>query len=63
MKSLQAFFQYAYLFVGIFFGYNVYKEYQSTGAINWAFVLLAITAIGMFFFKRHFRKKFENRNQ
>ncbi len=61
MKSLQAFFQYAYLFVGVFFGYTVYKEYQETGVVNWAFILLVIAAIGMFFFKRHFRKKFENR--
>ncbi|WP_010177236.1 hypothetical protein [Aquimarina agarilytica] len=61
MKALQAFFQYAYLFVGVFFGYTVFKEYQATGNINWAFILLMVAAIGMFFFKRHFRKKFQNR--
>ncbi|RKE98386.1 hypothetical protein [Ichthyenterobacterium magnum] len=62
MKLLQ-FFQYAYLFFAVLF---IYDGITALGdGTNRAYVsfLLAALAIFMFFFRKRFRKKIEDRNK
>ena len=62
MKVLYSFFQYAYLGIGAFFAYSAYTEYVSGGSRVWLYALMALAAVGMFFFKRYMGKKIQ-RNQ
>ncbi|MCF7567597.1 hypothetical protein L3X37_04360 [Sabulilitoribacter arenilitoris] len=56
------FFQYAYLVFGILFLYDALSKYINNGEIAYASILLVALAIFMFFFRRKFTKKFEDRN-
>ena len=61
MKLLQ-FFQYIYLFFAVLFIYDGFSnlgEDVSRAIISFVFAALAIF---MFFFRKRFRKKFDNRN-
>nr|WP_321232005.1 hypothetical protein [uncultured Psychroserpens sp.] len=62
MKLLQ-FFQYIYLFFAVLFIYDAVSNIgvdSSRVIISFVFAALAIF---MFFFRKKFRKKFENRNK
>ena len=59
MNTIQAIFQYAYLFIAVFFGYTAYKEYAMGSSRYWIFILLALAATGMFFFKKYIRDKYK----
>nr|WP_248723970.1 hypothetical protein [Seonamhaeicola sp. ML3] len=61
MKYLSIF-QYAYLIFAGLFLYNVWETYNKTGAVNYPYLLLAGLAVFMFFFRRRFRQKFQDRN-
>lgn len=56
------FFQYAYLIFALLFLYDAYADYNADGVIPYAKLLLGVLAIFMFFFKRKFGKKFDDRN-
>lgn len=56
-------FLYAYLAFAILFIYDAISKYFATGEIAYPSIFLAATAIFMFFFRRKFRKKYENRNK
>ncbi|GGG40719.1 hypothetical protein [Bizionia arctica] len=55
------FFQYAYLFFAVIFIYDAVDEYMETGVIAYTSLLLAAAAVFMFFFRKRFNKKFENK--
>lgn len=55
------FFQYAYLIFAILFVYDAIQKWYSEGIIAYMSILLAATAVFMFFFRRKFNKKFENK--
>jgi hypothetical protein len=55
------FFQYAYLIFAILFVYDAIQKWFSEGIIAYMSILLAATAIFMFFFRRKFNKKFDNK--
>ena len=57
------FFQYAYLIFALLFIYDATSTYMNTGVINYPHILLAALAIFIFFFRKRFNKKFENRNR
>lgn len=57
MKKLQNIFQYVYLGFAAFFLYSAYMEYKNDGTKTILFILIALAAVGMFFFKRHMLKK------
>ncbi|MBC3757134.1 hypothetical protein H7U19_01875 [Hyunsoonleella sp. SJ7] len=57
------FFQYAYLIFAILFFYDAISKYSNNGEIAYASILLGATAIFMFFFRRRFNKKFDNKDQ
>jgi hypothetical protein len=57
------FFQYAYLFFAVIFIYDAVSKYMVSGdlADTYISLLLAGAAIFMFFFRKKFNKKFENK--
>ncbi|HLV70667.1 MAG TPA: hypothetical protein VKY34_08150 [Xanthomarina sp.] len=59
--KLFKFFQYAYLFFAVIFIYDAVSKYMETGTVEYTSLLLAAAAIFMFFFRKRFNKKFENK--
>ncbi|WP_159022571.1 hypothetical protein [Formosa sp. L2A11] len=55
-------FQYAYLIFAVVFLYDVISKYMATATINYASLLLCAAAIFMFFFRKRFNKKFDNKD-
>ncbi|WP_267155268.1 hypothetical protein [Xanthomarina sp. F2636L] len=60
--KLFKFFQYAYLVFSIVFFYNVVSVYMKEGTLDIASLLLAAAALFMFFFRKRFNKKIENKD-
>ena len=56
------FFQYAYLVFAALFLYDAFAKWSNTGEPAYGSKILGVLAVFMFFFKRKFSKKFENRN-
>ncbi|EMQ95563.1 MULTISPECIES: hypothetical protein [Xanthomarina] len=61
--KLFKFFQYAYLFFAVIFIYDAVSKYMETGQVEYTSLLLAAAAIFMFFFRKRFNKKFENKDR
>lgn len=57
------FIQYICLIFAGFFFYDAFKKYSEGRPFNDVLlsIIIAIVAIGMFFFRRHFQNKFQNR--
>jgi len=57
------FIQYIYLVFAGFFVYDAYKKHQEGKELNDILlsVVIAIVAIGMFFFRRHFHNKYQKK--
>jgi mannose/fructose/N-acetylgalactosamine-specific phosphotransferase system component IIC len=56
--------QYAYLLAGFIFAFDAYQKYQD-GDTNKAYISIGFAAVGvfMFFFRRNFGRKFQERNK
>ncbi|WP_373518965.1 hypothetical protein [Pricia sp.] len=54
-----------YLYLGVFFFslYRIYTDWNLDRQNAYLFVFFAIVSIGMFFFRRNYRKKFEQRKR
>jgi hypothetical protein len=61
MNKIWKFFEYGYLLIAIVFAFETFLNLGSDKV--YFFGLFSIIALGMFFFRRHFRKKFESRNK
>nr|WP_033960050.1 hypothetical protein [Psychroserpens jangbogonensis] len=61
MKILQ-FFQYIYLFFGVLFIYDGFVSWNDGTNRSYISFVFAALAIFMFFFRKRFRKKFDDRN-
>ena len=57
------FFQYAYLIFAVLFIYDAINKYVNEGVVAYTSLLLAATAVFMFFFRRRFAKKMANKDQ
>lgn len=57
------FFQYAYLVFAVLFAYVAIEKYLESKTIDYISILLAATAVFMFFFRQKFNKRFENKDQ
>ena len=57
------FFQYAYLIFAALFIYDAAEKYFNQGIVAYTSLLLGATAVFMFFFRRKFAKKFDNKDQ
>lgn len=53
--------QYVYLAFGLFFFFDAYSKY-SNGENPYLSLIIGVVAIGMFFFRRNFQNKQQNRN-
>ncbi|MHA7942955.1 hypothetical protein ACJOV8_007770 [Formosa sp. 3Alg 14/1] len=62
MNKSFKFFQYAYLIFAVVFLYQVVNKYMITGVVDYGSLLLAGAAIFMFFFRKRFNKKFDNKD-
>ena len=61
--KLQKFFQYAYLFFAVLFIYEAIVNWNSDRNRAYMMLLIAALAAFMFFFRKRFAKKMEERNK
>ncbi|MBT0607427.1 hypothetical protein [Aequorivita echinoideorum] len=62
-NKLYRLFEYAYIIIAIFFAYQAVVNWTTEPNRAYLFLFFVIVAIFMFFFKRNFRKKMEERNK
>ena len=62
MKILQ-FFQYAYLIIAVLFFYKGISEWSEDRNRAYMSLFFSALAVFMFFFRKRFRKKFQDRNK
>lgn len=62
MKLLK-FFQYAYLFFAVLFLYDGISNWNDGTNRSYISFLFAALAVFMYFFRKKFRKKFDDKNQ
>jgi len=57
------FIQYIYLVFAAFFVYDAFRKHQEGKELNDILlsVAIAVVAVGMFFFRRHFHNKYQNK--
>lgn len=55
--------EYLYLVVAIFSIYRIVTDWNVNREGTYLFMLFAVVSIGMFFFRRNYRKKFEQRKK
>ncbi|MCK0114540.1 hypothetical protein [Gelidibacter sp. F63206] len=60
MKTIHKVIQYAYLFIAIFFIYEAIRLWNVENGKAIMLLVFALMAVGMYFFKKHFRKKMNN---
>lgn len=60
MKLLK-FFQYVYLVFAVLLSFEAYANWSSNRQRAYLYIVLAILAVFMFFFRAKFRRKFEDR--
>ena len=56
-------FEYFYLIIAIFFSYEAISNWNEDRTRAYLFLFFVAMAIFMFFFRRKFRKKMEERNE
>ncbi|TKS57700.1 hypothetical protein FCN74_03070 [Mesohalobacter halotolerans] len=62
MVKFFKYFQYAYLVFAILFLVEAFLVWQESYQRGLLFIFLAIVAIFMFFFKRHFKNKYKDKS-
>ncbi|BAO76141.1 hypothetical protein [Winogradskyella sp. PG-2] len=63
MKQLLGLFQYVYLIFAALFLWDAISNWSIERSRSYMSLLFVALAIFMFFFRKRFRKKFEDRNQ
>ncbi|MCC4213510.1 hypothetical protein [Leeuwenhoekiella parthenopeia] len=63
MSKYFKYFEYAYLFFAALFLYEAARTWTEEPSKAYFFLFFVVVAVGMYFFKRRFRKKYEQRNQ
>ncbi len=53
--------EYLYVAVAVFSLYRVYTDWNIDRQGSYMFIFFAVVSLGMFFFRRNYRKKFEQR--
>ncbi len=56
-------FEYGYIAMALFSIYLVLTNWNENRERSYMFIIFAVVAIGMYFFKRWFRKNMENRSK
>ena len=60
MQTVQKVIQYLYLFIAVFFIYESVRWWNEDNGKAIMLLVFALLAVGMYFFKKHFRKKMNN---
>ncbi|PIF01016.1 MAG: hypothetical protein CR994_02920 [Maribacter sp.] len=55
--------EYLYLAVAIFSIYRIFTDWDVNRENTYLFIFFAVVSIGMFIFRRNYRKKFEQRKK
>lgn len=55
--------EYLYLIVAIFSIYRIVTDWNVNRESTYLFIFFAVVSIGMFIFRRNYRKKFEQRKK
>ena len=63
MSKYFKYFEYAYLFFAALFLFEGFRLWSVEPSKAYIFLFFAVVAVGMYFFKRRFRQKYEQRNQ
>lgn len=53
--------EYLYIIVAVFSIYRIFSDWNTDRSMAYLFIFFAVISIGMFFFRRSYRKKFEQR--
>ena len=56
-------FEYGYIAMALFSVYLVLTHWSENRERSYMFIIFAVVAVGMYFFKRWFRKNIENRSK
>ncbi len=56
-------FEYGYIAMALFSIYLVLTNWADNRERSYMFIIFAVVAVGMYFFKRWFRKNMENRSE
>jgi len=57
------FFEFAYLAVAVFFTYETFRIWDTDRNQAYLFLFFVAIALFMFFFRRHFRRKYSDRKK
>ncbi|MFD1094168.1 hypothetical protein [Salegentibacter chungangensis] len=63
MSKYFKYFEYAYLFIAAFFIFEAVRIWDTERNRAYLFLFFVLISIFMFFFKRRFRRKMEERNK
>lgn len=63
LNKLSVFIEYVYLLAAVFFTFEAVNHWSSDPNKAYLFIFFVAIAIFMFFFRRKFRKKMEDRNK
>nr|WP_084426599.1 hypothetical protein [Aequorivita capsosiphonis] len=63
LNKIFRFFEYAYLIMAVFFAYEAINNWNEQPNKAYLFLFFVVVSIFMFFFKRNFRKKMDERNK
>ncbi len=63
MMKFFKYFEYAYLVIAAFFLFETVRIWNTERGRAYLFLIFVVVAIFMFFFKRRFRRKIEERNK
>ncbi|KRG27994.1 hypothetical protein LDL76_07145 [Salegentibacter mishustinae] len=63
MSKYFRYFEYAYLFIAAFFLFESFRIWNTERSRAYLFIFFVFISILMFFFKRRFRRKIEERNK
>ncbi len=63
MMKISKFFEFVYLAAAVFFLYEAVNIWDTERNKAYLFLLFVFIAVFMFFFRRHFRNKYQNRNK
>lgn len=62
MMKYMKFTEYLYVIVAVLAAYKTYSLWGENQSEAYLYIFFFVISVGMFFFRRHFRKKFEKRN-
>ena len=55
--------EYLYIIVAVFSTYRIFTDWNTDRSMAYLFIFFAVISTGMFFFRRTYRKKFEQRQK